>query len=180
MPVQIGAKLDSGFNDPLGMLHDCHRRIERFLAILCDVAERAHARSLTGEEASAIRAALAYFREGGRRHTADEEESLFPRMRSLAPAGTLDPLDHLQDDHREADALHDDVDRLYTAWLDTGAALEPALQQALLEKTRRLRALYADHIRTEEATVFPAAARTLDRDAIAAIGSEFRARRNLV
>jgi hemerythrin-like domain-containing protein len=176
MPVQIGAKLDSGFDDPLGMLQDCHRRIERFLAILCDVAERAHARSLTDEEAAAIRAALVYFREGGRRHTADEEESLFPRMRTAAPAGTLDPLDHLQDEHREADQLHDDVDRLYSDWLSSGA-LDPSQQQALLEKTRRLRALYAGHIHIEESAVFPAAARLLDRDALTAIGSEFRARR---
>ena len=178
MPVQIGAKLDSGFDDPLGMLQDCHRRIERFLAILCDVAERAHARSLTEEEAAAIHAALTYFREGGRRHTADEEESLFPRIRAVAPAGTLDPLDHLEDDHREADQLHDDIDRLYSDWLTAGA-LDPAHQQSMLQKTQRLRALYADHIHTEEATVFPAAARILDRDALAAVGSEFRARRNL-
>ena len=178
MPVQIGAKLDSGFDDPLGMLQDCHRRIERFLAILCDVAERAHARALTDEEAAAIRASLAYFREGGRRHTADEEESLFPRMRNIAPAGTLDPLDALEGDHREADQLHDDVDRLYSSWLSAGT-LDPALQTSMLEKTQRLRALYAEHIHTEEATVFPAAARLLDRDAIAAIGLEFRTRRNI-
>ena len=178
MPVQIGAKLDSGFDDPLGMLQDCHRRIERFLAILCDVAERAHARSLTEEEAAAIHAALVYFREGGRRHTADEEESLFPRMRSLAPPGTLDPLNHLEDDHREADQLHDDVDRLYSAWLAAGT-LDSAHQQSMLQKTQRLRTLYADHIHTEEATVFPAAARILDRESIASIGSEFRARRNV-
>jgi hemerythrin-like domain-containing protein len=37
---------------------------------------------------------------------------------------------------------------------------------------------YAEHIQTEETTVFPAAARILDRATIAAIGSEFRARRN--
>lgn len=178
MPVQIGAKLDSGFDDPLGMLQDCHRRIERFLAILCDLAERAHARALTSEEASAIRAALAYFREGGRRHTADEEESLFPRMRTLAPPATLDPLDHLEDDHREADQLHDDIDRLYSDWLSAGA-LDPTRQKSMLQKTQRLRALYADHIHREEATIFPAAARILDRDSIAAIGSEFRARRNV-
>jgi hypothetical protein len=154
MPVQIGAKPDSGFDDPLGMLHDCHRRIERFLAILCDVAERAHGRSLTGEEAAAIRA----------------------RMRSLAPAGTLEPLEQLEDDHREADRLHNDVERLYSNWLSAGA-LNPAQEQALLEKTRRLRALYGLHIQAEETTVFPRAARLLDRDALAAIGSEFRARR---
>jgi hemerythrin-like domain-containing protein len=177
MPVQIGAKLDSGFDNPLGMLQDCHRRIERFLAILCDVADRAHARALTDEEAAAVRASLAYFREGGRRHTADEEESLFPRMRNLAAPGTLDPIDRLQEDHREADQLHDDIDRLYSDWLSSGA-LDPGRQQAMLSKTQRLRELYSEHIHTEEATVFPAAARILDRDALAAIGCEFRARRN--
>jgi len=34
MAIQIGAKPDSGFDDPIGMLKDCHRRIERFLGIL--------------------------------------------------------------------------------------------------------------------------------------------------
>jgi hypothetical protein len=76
MAIQIGAKLDSGFDDPIGMLEDCHRRIEHFLDILCMVTERAHTRSLTGEEQSAIKAALQYFYVGGERHTADEEESL--------------------------------------------------------------------------------------------------------
>src|SRR5581483_9189994 len=157
MSVQIGAKLDSGFDNPLGMLQDCHRRIERFLAILCDVAGHAHSRALTDEEAAAVRAALGYFREGGRRHTADEEQSLFPRMRTLAPPGSLDPLDQLEDDHREAEQLHDDIDRLYSDWLSSGV-LNPDRQQAMLSKTQRLRQLYSEHIHMEEATVFPTAA----------------------
>ena len=70
--IQIGAKPDSGFDDPIGMLMDCHRRIEHFLHILCAVAERAYGRALTAEETSAVQAALQYFRAGGRRHTADE------------------------------------------------------------------------------------------------------------
>jgi hypothetical protein len=37
MAIQIGAKPDSGFDDPIGMLKDCHRRIESFLGILCVV-----------------------------------------------------------------------------------------------------------------------------------------------
>ncbi|HEX4309132.1 MAG TPA: hemerythrin domain-containing protein [Acidobacteriaceae bacterium] len=180
MPVQIGAKLDSGFDDPLGMLHDCHRRIERFLVILCDVPERARSRSLTSEEAAAVRTALHYFREGGRRHTTDEEESLFPRMRDKmrdsSSSAALVPLNHLEDDHRQAGQLHDEVDRLYSAWLSSGA-LTPDQEQALLEKTRRLRGLYAEHIQAEETAIFPQAARLLDRDTIAAIGAEFKARR---
>lgn len=38
--IQIGAKPDSGFDDPIEMLKDCHRRIENFLRILCVVVER--------------------------------------------------------------------------------------------------------------------------------------------
>ena len=82
MGIQIGARPDSGFDDPLGMLKDCHRRIEQFLNILCLVVERAPGRALTQEESAAVQAALQYFRVGGQRHTADEEQSLFPRMRT--------------------------------------------------------------------------------------------------
>ena len=84
MAIQIGAKPDSGFDDPIGMLKDCHRRIEHFLNILCTVAERVGDRSLTEEEHSAVKAALQYFHTGGERHTLDEEESLFPRLAGAA------------------------------------------------------------------------------------------------
>ena len=60
MAIQIGAKPDSGFDDPIGMLKDCHRRIERFLGILCVVVDRARGRSLTGEERDAVNAALVF------------------------------------------------------------------------------------------------------------------------
>ena len=73
MAIQIGGKPDSGFDDPIGMLKDCHRRIESFLHILCVVVDRAQGRTLTGEERAAVQAALQYFRTGGQRHTADEE-----------------------------------------------------------------------------------------------------------
>jgi hypothetical protein len=35
MAIQIGAKPDNGFDDPIGMLKDCHRRIEHFPYMLC-------------------------------------------------------------------------------------------------------------------------------------------------
>jgi len=83
MAIQIGAKPDSGFDDPIGMLKDCHRRIESFLHILCVVADRAQGRRLTDEERAAVQAALQHFRTGEQRHTADEEQSLFPRLRKI-------------------------------------------------------------------------------------------------
>jgi len=44
MPIVIGAKRESDFTDPIGMLSDCHRRIEMFLNVLVRVAELALAK----------------------------------------------------------------------------------------------------------------------------------------
>lgn len=170
--IQIGAKPDAGFDDPLGMLKDCHRRIEHFLEILCVVAERAQGRELSEEESEAVAAALRYFRVGGQRHTADEEESLFPRMRVKGVA-ELDRVTALEHDHREADELHAQAEALFTGWMEQGSVDGAALKAA----TRRLRELYAAHIAVEETIVFPAAGRSLDGESLAAMGREFQERR---
>lgn len=78
MPVQIGAHAHS-FSDPTGLLSDCHRRIKMFLGSLQHVAEVID-RPLTDDARAALESALRYFRESAPKHTADEEESLFPRL----------------------------------------------------------------------------------------------------
>lgn len=176
MAIQIGAKPDSGFDNPLGMLQDCHRRIERFLHILCTVAAQASGRSLNDEESAAVSAALHYFQEGGRRHNADEEESLFPRLRTAKSGSSLADLAQLEDDHRRTEQLHHQVEALYRQWIKA-SALSPAEETQLLSTTAQLQRIYAAHIHLEESTVFPHAAQVLAPDAIAAIGSEFQARR---
>lgn len=177
MGIQIGAKPDAGFDDPIGMLKDCHRRIEQFLHVLCLVVDRAPGRPLTEEEAGAVKSALNYFRVGGQRHTADEEESLFPRMRADQGSATaLKEIEALETDHRHADDLHVAVEQLYTSWLE-GRALKTEELQQLRSATERLKQLYEGHIRIEENLVFPRAAASLDRESIAQIGEEFRARR---
>lgn len=177
MGIQIGAKPDAGFDDPIGMLKDCHRRIEQFLHVLCVVVERAPGRNLTDEEAAAVKSALVYFKVGGQRHTADEEESLFPRMRAEQnTAAALKEIAALESDHREADDLHAAVEKLYTSWLE-GKTLSTEDEQRLRAATERLKHLYEGHIRIEENLVFPRAAEGLDDAALAQIGEEFRARR---
>lgn len=175
MAIQIGSKPDSGFDDPIGMLKDCHRRIESFLGILCLVVGRAQGRSLADEERDAVEAALKYFRSGGQRHTADEEESLFPRLLA-SDANSKEEISRLEGDHREANDLHASVERLYSTWLVSGELTSnDALQ--LQSETGRLKQLYSDHIHVEETIVFARAAQVLDSHAIAAIGTEFRFRR---
>jgi hemerythrin-like domain-containing protein len=175
MPVQIGARRDSGFDDPLGMLQDCHRRIEQFLKILSTVADRARGRALDTEESSAVESALHYFRTGGVRHTADEEESLFPRLRIHSDA-PLETVGGLHQEHEQADALHADLDRLFTAWMVSGA-LGKDQQEQLDSAMKQLEQLYSGHIELEERIVFPAAARLLSREELSVVGEEFRRRR---
>lgn len=177
MPVQIGARPDSGFDNPLGMLRDCHRRIEKFVGIRCHVAARRASGPLTDEELSAVKAALQYFIEGGRRHNQDEEDSLFPRLRT-AHRAHHDIIHRLQSEHHSADELHGTAARLFSAWISHGY-LDPEDQASLTSVTQQLKTLYAEHIRVEEDIVFPHAAKVLDSRLLVEIGSEFRQRRTL-
>jgi hemerythrin-like domain-containing protein len=176
MGIQIGAKPDSGFDDPIGMLKDCHRRIEHFLNILCLVVVRAHGRALSGEETEAIHAALQYFTAGGQRHTADEEESLFPRLRAGSDQDVLEEIQSLETDHETASSLHSVVESFYRQWISSGSLGQPEAEK-LASNTQRLKALYAAHIQVEEQRVFPRAAQLLDPETVQAMGEEFRARR---
>ena len=176
MAIQIGAKPDSGFDDPIGMLADCHRRIERFLNILCQVARQADGRTLTADESDAVDAALRYFHESGPRHNSDEEDSLFPRLRSAHAAGVLDKVEHLEAEHQQSEALHKEAAELFARWQAEGT-LEGVDRARLHAVTANLEQIYGAHIRLEEDIVFPTAARLLDSSTVAAIGAEFKARR---
>jgi hemerythrin-like domain-containing protein len=174
--IQIGAKPDSGFNDPIGMLKDCHRRIESFLQVLCLVADRARGRRLTDEEAVAVKSALSYFQTGGKRHTADEEESLFPRLRGRSTGKEPEELHRLEDDHHRANELHAEVEELFQIWMESGLLSEDN-QKTLAQSVAELEEIYKAHIKVEEEVVFPQASRALDDEAVAEMGHEFRARR---
>jgi hemerythrin-like domain-containing protein len=177
MPVQIGQKRQADFSNPLGMLSDCHRRIESFLAALLALARQGG--DLDERAASSLRNALEYFRHSGPRHTADEEESLFPRMRECEDAQeALQSIEALQADHVRADRAHMEIDELGTRWLEN-ARLSAEGAARLTELLESLAQLYARHIDVEDNSVFPAAGRVLSKESLANIGEEMRSRRGL-
>src|SRR5512146_2462062 len=159
--IQNGAEPDSGFDDPIGMLKDCHRRIESFLHVLVLVADRSRGKTLSEEEAAAVTSALNYFRSGGQRHNADEEESLFPRLRKQSANGALNELSRLEDEHQQTNALHVTLERLFLIWIESGW-LNKDDERTLFEATQKLEGIYKDHIKVEEEIVFPEASRALD------------------
>jgi hemerythrin-like domain-containing protein len=172
MPVQIGQR-ESDFTNPLGLLGDCHRRIERFLGVLLTLSRTRQGGPLEPAEAGSLRTALEYFRTAAPLHTADEEESLFPRLRA---AGALDSLDGLEADHEVSAAAHAEVDALGQAWLDA-TSLPLASAQRMAGLLQQLSNTYTSHIAIEDKEVFPAAGRVLSLEQIAIVGREMENRR---
>ncbi len=177
MPVVIGARPDSGFDDPIGMLKDCHRRIERFLGVLFQVCRRAQRRALSDEERQAVENALHYFTQSGPRHNEDEEQSVFPRLRASDLAAPIEDVQRLEAEHHEAAAYHDEVALLYSKWIADGR-LSAESENCLLLRTEQLQRLYGEHIRIEEEVVFPQAAALFNQQTLGEIGEEFKARRS--
>jgi iron-sulfur cluster repair protein YtfE (RIC family) len=72
-------------------------------------------RPLTEGTRVALESALRYFREAAPKHTADEEQSLFPRLRQMHlpdVEAAIERLELLEQDHRLAGSLHAEVENL--------------------------------------------------------------------
>ena len=179
MPIQIGEKTHD-FSDPTGLLSDCHRRIEMFLGSLEAVAVVID-RPASEETRRALETALRYFSQAAPKHTADEEDSLFPRLRQNQDSevqSSFSQLDRLEDEHRWAAPLHAEVELLGKKYL-----LTDALSAVEVEKFRNavaaLASLYKRHITVEDSVIFPLAARLLTRMEKIAIAGEMARRRDL-
>jgi hemerythrin-like domain-containing protein len=181
MAVTLGAKPEHGFDEPLGLLGDCHRRIERFLDILQRVLNDADGGALNEEHRRAVEAALTYFKSAAPRHTQDEEQSLFPLLRgSDSPQvhEALSVLDSLEHDHSAADVAHAEVEFWYRRWMDLGPLARPQSRK-LKGVLDSLQAMYRRHIEVEDRSIFPLADQILNRDQRARIGQEMAERRGL-
>lgn len=161
------------FDDPVGMLHACHRRIEKQLATLDRLQRHLPEHGCDADARSAARNILRYFDTAGMNHHADEEHSVFPRLVLAAGA--------------EAKTLTIELERqhgvLAESWTHMRALLAgiAAGQRANLSPRDVLsfREAYARHIALEEQTLLPLAQSSLDADALRVIGEEMAARRNV-
>jgi iron-sulfur cluster repair protein YtfE (RIC family) len=167
---RIGASPPPSFDDPIGMLEACHRRMERQLETLV----RASA-ALADDTAGAL-AALAdvvgYFDQAGTRHKEDEEFSVFPRVMGDDTAALLA---RLEDEHRTHDAIYLAV-KAVASRVRAEPALAAELRGDLEAHAAAMVAAYRDHMALEEAELFPLG-RALDPRELRAIGIEMRLRR---
>ena len=179
MPVQIGS-VSHSFSDPTGLLSDCHRRVEMFIRALEQVAQSSD-HPLSDDNRRSLDLSLRYFREAAPKHTADEEESLFPRLRKIDDQqlqAALSRLDELEKDHRWAEPLHATADELGTKYLADGhLSAEEAVR--FRNTVGQLQNMYRRHIEIEDREVFPIAKKLLGAQMLKAIANEMQDRRGL-
>ena len=169
------------FTNPLGLLVHCHERIEAQLRSLERAAEilRAGDTQSLPRVFLAVDVACTHFAIAGVKHTADEEVSLFPRLREQGGSAgqeALAAMSELESQHRSAERLHAQFDELVGNLRRDGAAEEKELDR-FGDMVAELTKLYRPHILLENNFVFPVAARVLPVSAIQALGEEMRNRR---
>ena len=162
-----------GFDDPLGMLKACHRRIERQLATLDRLRRHLPDHGCDADARTAATGILRYFDTAAPHHHADEEESVFPRLLTLATASVAAPIARLLDDHRVLAAHWRHLRPLLAAIAaGTRANLPPGDVEAIT-------AAYREHIAREDGELIPLAGELLAPAALAEIWKEMAARRGL-
>ncbi|MHC5212023.1 MAG: hemerythrin domain-containing protein [Planctomycetota bacterium] len=154
-----------------GILSDCHEHIGERLTVLEDVARQLGAdQTLTDAQRTAVRDVLAFFEKAIPIHSADEEQTLFPRLRERPPfAGTVGtPMDCMESEHVEHAALRSRL----------AEALEAGDGTGLGRAARALAAEYRSHISKEEQILYPMAREVLTDPALLDVmAEEMRARR---
>lgn len=131
------------------------------------------------ETRRALETAVRYFHEAAPKHTADEEESLFPRLRELRSPeveNAFSRLDELEGEHRWAEPLHAKVEGLGGDYLLHGKLSEDQVVE-FRTAVAQLSAMYQRHIAVEDEVLFPVAAKSLSEADKQAIAAEMAKRR---
>ena len=178
--MRTGQPMDHRPEAPFGLLSECHRRIEGFLSLLLSVADSRRGGTLAEADREVLTAGLYYLRTVTPRHSVDEEQSLFPRLRSSEDPHAktaIRMIERLEADHRVAEDHHDAVEVLGCRWLREGT-LPAGDARALREHLVSLERLYHRHIAVEDQDLFPMARRLLTPAELGAIGREMAGRKD--
>jgi iron-sulfur cluster repair protein YtfE (RIC family) len=140
---------------PMEMLSGCHSRIRHFMQLSRTLADAKSVTDKTVEEAAG--AIFRYFTHALPLHEADENDTLFPRLRDALPHGNL-----VREAAETMVEQHKAIDELAAELLTICAALSrqpehlPSVAGHLNDITRALDQIFTAHLHLEESVVFPA------------------------
>ena len=171
VPTQSGES-----QDVTELLLGCHQKIRHFSQVSVRLAH-AHGTS-QAEVQRAADGLLRYFTVALPLHEADENLSIHPRIRKVAPPPELagPAADAMVDQHLAIDEL---VERLIPLWTMVRSAPDklPELSGEMCGLAKRLQELFDAHLKLEEETIFPALQKYLPQSELDAIVQEMQARR---
>ena len=166
-----------GFDHPIAVLKHCHGRIRKQLGTLERLLAHLPAHGADDKARQAASAVLKYFEKAAHLHLEDEEQDLIPMLRAVAQgedAATLAALaPTILQDHKEMDALWQDLHEQLTAIADGSAAtLSSSNVQRFVQR-------YSAHMEREESTMAPMALRLFSPEQMARLGAAMGRRRGI-
>jgi pyridoxamine 5'-phosphate oxidase len=165
------------FDQPIAVLKHCHDRIRKQLATLDKLLPHLAAHGADEQARQAAAAVMKYFDKAAPLHHEDEEQDLFPMLKSSAQGedaellGQLGPL--ILDEHRQMDAMWQGLHEQLRAIADGSAAL---LRES---DVRRFADMYHAHMEREEGHIAPMAKRLFSAAQMAQLGQAMQLRRGI-
>ena len=167
----------AGFDQPFDMLDACHDRVRRSLDLLRRLGEYLHAHGCDDSARQAARDVLRYFDIAAPLHHQDEELHVFPPLLAACEDEQVVALvRQMQRDHVLM------AERWAAARGPLQALADGALQAFTPEHEAafaRFMDCYADHLRHEDDSIYPAARALLGPQARQVMGQEMAARRGV-
>lgn len=163
-----------GFETPFEMLHACHERVQRTLALQARLCEHLQRKGCDASAQGAARDVLRYFDLAAPLHHEDEERHVFPALRSSTDAALHAAVERLQGEHAAM------AERWTLARAALLALADGRIAQFSEDQHAALAAFaagYAEHIELEETLVYPAARAAMDAAALQAMAEDMRRRR---
>ena len=153
--------------DPIEMLDRSHARLTEAMQALLEATTAIAAGTGTAADRETLDDVLHFLGRGAERHVADEEQSVFPRLRKHPETGAL--IERIAAEHRN----HDD-----TIIALRGAIRHlPAGADTLATIAADLASQYEAHIELEDAELIPAMRRLLSAGELDEMLREMRERR---
>lgn len=168
------------FDSPIELLETCHEKVRRFTNLMLKLEAHVLKRGVDDNAREAAQSIMRYFTVAAPLHHQDEEDDLFPALRTLSP-DALGPALHqaLSRSLERLEAEHQTLDRLWSVssrWLEKIERGEnhpaPGILGEFVKKYQR-------HAAQEEAEIYPHAA-LLSQETLRAIGLKMAQRRGFV
>jgi len=166
----------AGFDDPLGMLLGCHRRIEKKIGTLKALSTHLSKKGIDAEASTAAQAVLRYFDVAAAHHHADEERDLFPMLEQrIADAAERERFLQL---NKQLCEEHREIERVWARLRKPLESVADGLMRNIPETdVHAFATLYARHIQAEEGVFRSLTERWLGKSDLVALGRSMAERR---